>query len=186
MQIQIQLEAFFLTLVSTYIVFMAYFYYVTSRKKSSGNFRGEEEEKGMASDEKKWLAFLIIVAIAANAITLAPIIPSIQYNVYAQQAPAKTVKITVKDYEFHLPENPIRIKAGQLVVFVVTSEDVTYGFGVFRKDGTMVFQMQVVPGYENRIKWVFDEPGVYSIRSTEYSGPEHPKMFLPDVIVVEG
>ncbi|OQY19782.1 MAG: cytochrome C oxidase subunit II, partial [Anaerolineaceae bacterium 4572_32.1] len=62
--------------------------------------------------------------------------------------------------------------------------DVTYGFGVFRPDGTMVFQMQVVPGYENRILWKFDAPGTYDVRSTEYSGPRHPEMFIEDAIRV--
>ncbi len=186
MIIQHALEAFFLSLVLTYTAFMVYFYYVTSRKGSSSRIESEEEEKGMARDEKMWLIFLIIVAVIANAVTFSPLIPSMQYNVYAREAPSKIVEITIRDYQFILPENPIKIKAGELVEFVVKSEDVTYGFGVFRKDGTMVFQMQVVPGYENRIKWVFDEPGVYSIRSTEYSGLEHSRMFLPDVIVVEG
>ncbi len=78
----------------------------------------------------------------------------------------------------------LSVKAGEFVEFVATSRDVTYGFGVFRKDGKMVFQMQVVPGYENRIVWRFDEPGTYDIRSTEYSGPRHPEMFVADAIHV--
>ncbi|GEM_PF-3640347 len=78
------------------------------------------------------------------------------------------------DYEIRLPSQGIRVKAGEFVEFVATSRDVTYGFGVFRKDGRMVFQMQVVPGYENRIVWKFDKPGLYDVRSTEYSGPRHP------------
>ena len=49
--------------------------------------------------------------------------------------------------------------------------DLTYGFGLFRPDNSMVFQMQVVPGHRNDILWQFDRPGVYTIRSTEYSGP---------------
>ena len=185
MPIQLAVEAFFLTLVATYIAFMAFFYYVTSRRRA-GAGEEVEEEGGMASDEKRWLAFLIVVAVAANAVTLAPIIPSMRYTVYAEGAPARVVRIHVEDYRFRLPENPIRLRAGEPVEFVVTSGDVTYGFGVFREDGTMVFQMQVVPGYENRIRWVFEEPGVYSIRSTEYSGPEHPRMFVPGAIVVGG
>jgi hypothetical protein len=65
-----------------------------------------------------------------------------------------------------------------------TSKDVTYGLGVFRTDGSMVFQMQVLPGYENSMVWEFDAPGSYDIRSTEYSGPEHPHMFVEDAIRV--
>jgi cytochrome c oxidase subunit 2 len=48
----------------------------------------------------------------------------------------------------------------------------------------MVFQMQVIPGYENRLVWKFDAPGTYDVRSTEYSGPRHSEMFLKDAIRV--
>ena len=57
------------------------------------------------------------------------------------------------------------------MLFTVTSSDLTYGFGLFRPDNSMLFQMQVVPGHRNDILWQFDKPGVYTIRSTEYSGP---------------
>ncbi len=49
----------------------------------------------------------------------------------------------------------------------------------------MIFQMQVVPGHRNDILWQFDYPGVYTIRSTEYSGPKGAQMILTDVIEVK-
>jgi len=58
-----------------------------------------------------------------------------------------------------------------LARFSVTSEDLTYGFGVFRADHSMVFQMQVLPGHVNDVLWQFTEDGTFTIRSTEYSGP---------------
>ncbi len=67
---------------------------------------------------------------------------------------------------------------------MATSTDVTYGFGVFRPDHTMVFQMQVLPGRENSILWKFDQPGTYDVRSTEYSGPRHSEMYVPNAIRV--
>jgi cytochrome c oxidase subunit 2 len=70
------------------------------------------------------------------------------------------------------------------VEFTATSRDVTYGLGAFRPDGTMVFQMQVIPGYENRLVWKFDAPGTYDVRSTEYSGPRHSEMFVKNAIRV--
>ncbi len=70
------------------------------------------------------------------------------------------------------------------VMFNVTSEDLTYGFGLFRSDNSMVFQMQVVPGHKNDILWKFDKPGVYTIRSTEYSGPKGPFMIVKDAVEV--
>jgi len=67
---------------------------------------------------------------------------------------------------------------------VATSRDVTYGFGVFRPDSSLVLQMQVIPGHENRIRWKFDTAGAYDVRSTEYSGPRHSEMFVPGAIRV--
>jgi cytochrome c oxidase subunit 2 len=61
---------------------------------------------------------------------------------------------------------------------------VTYGLGVFRKDGSLVFQEQVLPDRENRILWKFDQVGLYDVRSTEYSGPRHSEMYVPDAIRV--
>jgi cytochrome c oxidase subunit 2 len=48
----------------------------------------------------------------------------------------------------------------------------------------MVFQQQVLPGRENHIVWKFDEAGLYDVRSTEYSGPRHSDMYVPDAIHV--
>ena len=38
------------------------------------------------------------------------------------------------------------INCKEQVLFDVTSEDLVYGFGLFRKDNSMVMQMQVNPG----------------------------------------
>jgi len=48
----------------------------------------------------------------------------------------------------------------------------------------MVMQMQVVPGHKNDILWKFNKPGVYTIRSTEYSGPKGIAMVEKDVVEV--
>jgi cytochrome c oxidase subunit 2 len=98
--------------------------------------------------------------------------------------PDQTVEVYYEDYVINMPADPVELTAGEYVEFVATSGDVTYGFGVFRTDNTMVFQMQVLPGRENHIIWRFDEPGYYDIRSTEYSGPEHSGMYLSDAILV--
>jgi cytochrome c oxidase subunit 2 len=50
----------------------------------------------------------------------------------------------------------------------------------------MVFQMQVVPGHRNDILWHFNKPGLYTIRSTEYSGPKGAFMIKKDVVEVTG
>jgi cytochrome c oxidase subunit 2 len=134
--------------------------------------------------ERRWLYVLIAVFLMFNAVTLSPLVPWQKWLLWSHPTPDQRISIKMEDYEIKLPAEGIKIKADEHVEFTVTSGDVTYGFGVFRPDGTMVFQMQVVPGYENRIIWKFDEPGTYDVRSTEYSGPRHPEMFIEDAIYV--
>ncbi len=138
----------------------------------------------MEREERFWLGILVAVFLLVNAITLSPVVPWQRWMLWDRPTPQHQVRVEFADYEIHLPSQGVQVKAGEFVEFVATSRDVTYGFGVFRKDGRLVFQMQVVPGYENRIVWRFDEPGLYDVRSTEYSGPRHPEMFVADAIRV--
>lgn len=98
----------------------------------------------------------------------------------------ETYEITMAEHEFRLPSNPIEAPCGEIVKFSVRSEDLTYGFGVFRPDNSMVFQMQVVPGHDNEILWQFTRDGTYTIRSTEYSGPVGHNMVVRDAVKVTG
>lgn len=139
----------------------------------------------MEKEERLFLGFLIIAALMFNAVTLSPLIPWQKWLLWSDPAPDKSISIEMENYEIKFPAEGIEVGVNEFVEFVATSRDVTYGFGVFRYDGPIVFQMQVVPGYENRIVWKFDTPGVYDVRSTEYSGPRHPEMFIKGAIRVK-
>ncbi|OGO10370.1 MAG: hypothetical protein A2Z66_15145 [Chloroflexi bacterium RBG_13_66_10] len=134
--------------------------------------------------ERRWLYVLTGVFVAFNLITLSPLVPWQRWLLWSRPTPTQRVAIEFENYQIELPAGGIEVRAGQPVEFTASSMDVTYGFGVFRADGTMVFQMQVVPGYENSLVWEFDTPGLYDVRSTEYSGPGHPGMFLIHAIRV--
>ena len=186
---QLYIEYVYFIIISIIIAFIIIFYILTQKGGCRGSgSEGQVEKEGMGKGEKKWLYFLFMILVLGNALMLSPLLPSSRYALWLQAEPALKVSVEVKNYEFILPEKPIIIPAGIPVEFIVTSHDLLYGFGVFRKDGLMVFQMQVVPQpYVNRIIWIFDEPGYYDIRSTEYSGPKHPYLFVPDAInVVRG
>ena len=92
--------------------------------------------------------------------------------------------IGVAAHHFQLPSEKLLVACNDKVLFNVTSSDLTYGFGLFRPDQSMLFQMQVVPGHRNDILWQFGQPGVYTIRSTEYSGPTGVDMIMKDAVVV--
>jgi cytochrome c oxidase subunit 2 len=134
--------------------------------------------------ERRWLYVLIGVFLVFNAVTLSPLVPWQEWLLWSKPTPDRSVPIEFDDYEIRLPPEGIEVKVGEYVEFVATSGDVTYGFGVFRPDSTMVFQMQVLPGRENRIVWKFEKPGSFDVRSTEYSGPRHSEMYVQDAIRV--
>ncbi|MFC2030553.1 hypothetical protein ACFLWA_07495 [Chloroflexota bacterium] len=134
--------------------------------------------------ERNWLFVLVGVFLVFNIVTLSPLIPWQQWLFWSSPEPDQRISFEYKDYQIGMPPEGIEVRTGEYVDFVAVSEDVTYGFGVFRKDGSMVFQMQVLPGHENSIVWKFAEPGLYDVRSTEYSGPRHSEMFYPDAIRV--
>jgi cytochrome c oxidase subunit 2 len=134
--------------------------------------------------ERRWLFVLIGVFVAFNAITLSPLVPWQRWLLWSRPVPRQHFAIVFDNYHIELPPGGIQVKVGEPVEFVASSEDVTYGFGAFRSDGSMVFQMQVIPGYQNSLIWEFDTPGAYDVRSTEYSGPEHPEMFIKQAILV--
>ena len=98
----------------------------------------------------------------------------------------KTFKIVYEDHVITLDENPMEVPCGKYVVFDAYSNDLTYGFGIIRKDHTLVTQMQVVPDNGNDLMWIFHKNGTYDIRSTEYSGPKGAHMVVENAVVVTG
>lgn len=119
-----------------------------------------------------FVGFLIITGVSLHIITHETI-PWKPMDLNRESIkPDKIFSINISGQKFILPAEKMIIKKGEIVQFNVTSDDLTYGFGLFREDNSMVFQMQVLPWYVNDVMWHFDKAGVYTIRSTEYSGPK--------------
>jgi cytochrome c oxidase subunit 2 len=131
-----------------------------------------------------YVSLLIVAGISLHIITYNTI-PWASMDLNRSEIKAdKVFDITVANHKFNLPAPKLIIKVGEKAMFNVTSSDLTYGFGLFRKDNSMLFQMQVVPGHNNDILWQFNKPGVYSIRSTEYSGPKGAQMIIENAVEV--
>lgn len=131
-----------------------------------------------------FVGFLTVLGVSLHIITYNTI-PWAKMDLGRSEIKAdKTFNIKVKDHAFIMPSAKLVINVNDKVLFNVSSEDLTYGFGLFRSDNTMLFQMQVVPGHNNDLLWKFDRPGVFTIRSTEYSGPKGVFMILKDAVEV--
>jgi cytochrome c oxidase subunit 2 len=165
--------------VSVIILLMIWFAIRVTKK-------GKGENKVKPVFFYTFVAFLTILGVSLHIVTYNTI-PWASMDLNRDEITAdKTFDISVAHHKFILPEEEMVIQVGEIVVFDVTSQDLTYGFGLFRQDNSMLFQMQVVPGHRNDIMWRFVKPGIYTIRSTEYSGPKGIAMVEKDVVRVVG
>lgn len=131
-----------------------------------------------------FVGFLAVLGVSLHIITYNTI-PWSEMDLKRHEiTPDKSFAIQVANHEFELPPEKMVVEVGDIVEFDVTSRDLTYGFGLFRQDNSMLFQMQVVPGHRNDILWKFLKPGIYTIRSTEYSGPKGVAMVVENAVEV--
>lgn len=168
---------------------VAYTLYVLAVMAVMGWFAWRVKRPGKAGGVKPWLfwgfvTMLVVIGVSLHIVTHETIPwKALDMNRAGIRAD-RVFNIGVGDHRFRLPSEKLEIRCGEKALFNVTSDDLTYGFGLFRQDNSMVFQMQVVPGHVNDILWEFDRAGVYSIVSTEYSGPKGMDMKVKDAVVV--
>jgi cytochrome c oxidase subunit 2 len=168
---------------------LAYTFYVIAIAALMGWFAYKVTRKGKEISIKPavfylFVGFLVLIGLSLHIITHNTI-PWKELDLNrADIKPDRIFNISVANHQFILPSEKLVIHTGEKVLFKVTSDDLTYGFGLFRSDNSMLFQMQVLPGHMNDILWLFDKPGVYSIRSTEYSGPKGNNMIVKNAVEV--
>jgi len=139
-----------------------------------------------------YMAFLVAGGVGHHIFTYNSI-PWVEEDIIRHQIkPDQVVKFRVSNHKWQDITFPIKVKAHTKVLFDIDSDDLIYGFGLFRKDGTMVTQMQVNPKSKNDLLWTFNECGVFDLTSTEYAGPNQYNkegkdlMFVKDALIVEG
>lgn len=83
------------------------------------------------------------------------------------------VSVHASQYAWKL--SPDRLIAGRPIDFLVTSDDVTHGFGVYDAGDRIEGQVQAMPSFTNHLVMNL-APGDYTIRCLEYCGPGHSHM----------
>jgi len=120
---------------------------------------------------------LVIVGVPVMGVTLM----MTPYGA-ADGLPADALHVQVEGRQFTWSMSESGARAGQTVVFHVTSADVNHGFGIYDADMRLRAQTQAMPGYTNRLVHVFNEPGTYRILCLEYCGMAHHAMDAEFVI----
>lgn len=153
--------------------------FVLSRSSVDGD--ADEVKHSVYRIRKFWLVGLVAVLVGVLAATL-PRAP----NLRAAQVPAQAVvKVSGQMWQWNFtPVSGARLSrhgtlvlpAGKPVEFLVTASDVNHGFGIYDSAGTMLTQVQAMPGYTNRLLYTFSRPGVYTVLCLEYCGVGHQLM----------
>jgi cytochrome c oxidase subunit II len=166
------LEAIFIigTLI-TVVAFVAMFW--STRRPDA------VDKHSLAKYEKQWTIMLIVIFTVFSISTLGLLpYPYAHSNV----TPTMTVDVQAQQFAWCLspPPNwgtncqtPYQIPVGNTVRFIVRSVDVTHGFGVYDSGGQILFQVQVMPGFNNSVLYQFTTPGIYYIRCLEFCGYGH-------------
>ena len=123
----------------------------------------------LADREKGWF-------VASITILTALLFATIFFTPYGRSAgsDAQIVKITSLQYAWRMPAKPVQ--AGRPVEFRLTSQDVDHGFAVYTSGWKLLFQVQVLPGTEQRYVYTFRKPGTYRVACFEFCGIGHDQM----------
>jgi cytochrome c oxidase subunit 2 len=132
-----------------------------------------------------FFASLTVVLLTFLALTL----PRLPYATEAR-TPDRIVHAVGKQYAWSLTDGTgpsletwdrdfsptVTVAAGMPVEFRVTTLDVNHGFSLYAPDGHLVAQTQAMPGYMNRLRITFDQPGTYTVLCLEFCGMSHHRM----------
>lgn len=84
-----------------------------------------------------------------------------------------SVTVAVKGAQWRWTLSRTRVPMGVPVEFAVSADDVNHDFGLYDPRGRLVAQVQAMPGYTNRLVYVFPAAGTYTVRCLEYCGLAH-------------
>jgi len=145
----------------------------------------KKTDQGMSNPLKKRFWFFLILAVMMG-IFASVTIPKSPYFAFADKTPAKVIHVAAMQFSFFLSENAIdpehpsgqgiELPVNEVVEFRVTSLDVNHGFAIYNESNRLITQTQAMPGYVNRLRYQFDEPGKYNILCLEYCGMAHQVM----------
>ncbi len=92
------------------------------------------------------------------------------------EASSDSISVNVTGGQWFWEMDRETVPAGKPIIFNVLSKDVNHGMGVYTADGTLLFQAQGMPGYVNKVKYIFENTGTFKILCMEFCGLSHHDM----------
>lgn len=163
----------FLSLLLMGIVF-AVFVYVALNTSNEAPDYGPLQARAYSLRAKFFWALTV-----AGVIILIATTTTLPYAATRGETVAGEIEIDVEGKQWYWQMNESEAKAGDTVVFNLTSGDVNHGFGIYNSDLKLLAQTQAMPGYQNKLRFTFDEPGEYKLMCMEYCGLAHHTMISP-------
>ncbi|MBS0325449.1 MAG: cytochrome C oxidase subunit II [Proteobacteria bacterium] len=124
----------------------------------------------------RWRGPLVWVALVAGVVIAIGTLRHWPLPAYARDAGAPDVVVQATARQWSWDIVPDTVPAGKTVEFQLHSTDVNHGFALYRDATHVVAQAQVMPGYVNRLRVRFDQPGEYQVLCLEYCGIAHANM----------
>ncbi|MCB1547246.1 MAG: hypothetical protein KDJ41_05330 [Hyphomicrobiaceae bacterium] len=122
----------------------------------------------------RFRAFIFFGLILAGLIIAVTTLRDLPY--VAAGAPSPPQVVTAKGFQWYWELNRKSVLAGEPVEFQITSADVNHGVGIYDSRLRLLAQAQAMPGYVNRLRYTFREPGKYRLMCLEYCGLAHHDM----------
>ena len=177
----IQMRALYVFLGIASLIMAVFIYVVLSTQ------RARDVDYHAAYGLRKKLFFIVLVLLGLGLGMTLGKTPYPKGN----KLPDKVVFVVGKQFSFALSDTPItsdqeyeagtfaapvQVSAESLIEFRVTSFDVNHSFAVYSPDDRLIAQTQAMPGYVNRLRVRFHEPGRYYVLCLELCGMGHHRM----------
>ena len=115
---------------------------------------------------------LIVAGVIISVATLTPW--PIGGHTASAGEPAQVIQAIGHQWRWELSSDTV--ESGKEVEFQVTSDDVNHGFAIYRNKTELITQTQAMPGFVNKLRVTFEEPGEYEVMCLEYCGLAHHAM----------
>ena len=143
---------------------------------SANASRSRPDAAGMARVAYQWRGRIFWLAIIAGVVVTFATLTEWPLSGHAVAASKPDAVIRAVGHQWRWTLDRDAVRAGELVEFHVTADDVNHGFAIYQGKSRIIAQAQAMPGYVNKLQVRFPEPGVYDVLCLEYCGLVHHSM----------